>query len=124
MQLVFAERIQKARMPMYNEVIYLLTTQNVINEVGDQIEKQEKTMRFAKLKSIGQSEFYQAQAQGLKPEFKFVLADFFDYEGQEEVIHNNFRYKVLRTFKAEDKNEIEIVCYGGVRLEVVNNGNS
>ena len=109
---------------MYNEVIYLLTTQNVTNEVGDQIEKQEKTMRFAKLKSIGQSEFYQAQAQGLKPELKFVLADYFDYEGQEEVIHKNFRYKVLRTFKAEDKNEIEIVCYGGVRLEVVNDGNS
>lgn len=109
---------------MYNEVIYLLTTQNIINEVGDQIEKQEKTMRFAKLKSIGQTEFYQAQANGLKPELKFVLADVLDYEGQEEVIYNNFRYKVLRTFKPEDKNEIEIVCYGGVRLEVVGNGDS
>lgn len=109
---------------MYNEVIYLLTTQNTTNEVGDQIEVQEKTMRFAKLKSIGQSEFYQAQANGLKPELKFVLADCLDYEGQEEVIYNNFRYKVLRTFKPEDKNEIEIVCYGGVRLEVVEDGNS
>ena len=109
---------------MYNEVIYLLTTQNIINEVGDQIEKQEKKMRFAKLKSIGQTEFYQAQANGLKPELKFVLADYLDYEGQEEVIYNNFRYKVLRTFKPEDKNEIEIVCYGGIRLEVVEDGNS
>jgi len=39
------------------------------------------------------------------------------------LIHNNFRYKVLRTFRTE-KNEIEIVCYGGVRLEVVTDGNS
>ena len=109
---------------MYNEVIYLLTTQNVTNEVGDQIEKQIKTMRFAKLKSIGQSEFYQAQSTGLKPEFKFVLPDALEYEGQEEVIYNNFRYKVLRTFKPEDKNEIEIVCYSGIRLEVVENGDS
>ena len=109
---------------MYDEVIYLLTTQNVTNEVGDQIEQQEKTMRFAKLKSIGQTEFYQAQANGLKPELKFVLADFLEYEGQEEVIYNNFRYKVLRTFKPEDKNEIEIVCYCGVRLEDVEDGNS
>ena len=46
------------------------------------------------------------------------------YEGQEEVIYNNFRYKVLRTFKPEDKNEIEIVCYCGVRLEDVEDGNS
>ena len=107
---------------MYNEVIYLLTTQRTTNDVGDQIETQEKAMRFAKIKSIGQSEFYQAQAQGLKPEIKFVLADYLDYENQEEVIYNNFRYKVLRTFRTG--NEIEIVCYGGIRLEVVNDGDS
>ena len=108
---------------MYNEVIYLLATQSEVNEVGDQIEKQEKAMRFAKIKSIGQSEFYQAQAQGLKPEIKFVLPDYLDYNNQEELIYNNFRYKVLRTFRTE-KNELEIVCYGGVRLEVVPDGDS
>lgn len=107
---------------MYNEIIYLQTIKNVVNEVGDQIEKPERTMRFAKLKSIGQSEFYQAQAQGLKPEIEFVLADYLDYDNQEEVIYNNFRYKVLRTYRTEK--EIEIVCYSGIRLEVVEDGNS
>ena len=110
-------------MPMYNEVIYLLATQSEVNEVGDQIEKQEKAMRFAKIKSIGQSEFYQAQAQGLKPEIKFILPDYLDYNNQEELIYNNFRYKVLRTYRT-DKNELEIVCYGGVRLEVASDGDS
>lgn len=108
---------------MYNEVIYLLSTQHTTNNVGDQIEETIKEMRFARLKSIGQTEFYQAQAQGLKPEIKFVLADYFDYKNQEEVIYNGFRYKVLRTFRTE-QNEIEIVCYGGVRMEVVNDGDS
>lgn len=107
---------------MYNEVIFLTTTKRDTNEVGDSIETLVKTMRFAQLKSIGQSEFYQAQAQGLKPEIKFVLADYLDYDNQEEVIYNNFRYKVLRTFRSG--NELEIVCYGGVRMEVVNNGDS
>lgn len=107
---------------MYNEVIYLLSNEITTNNVGDQIETPKKEMRFAKLKSIGQSEFYQAQANGLKPELKFVLADYLDYDNQEEVIHNNFRYKVLRTYRTG--NEIEIVCYGGIRLEVVENGNS
>lgn len=107
---------------MYNDVIYLTTKKAVKNEVGDLIETEERTMRFAKLKSIGQSEFYQAQAQGLKPELKFVIPDYLDYNNQEEVIHNNFRYKVLRTFRSG--NEIEIVCYGGIRLEVVEDGNS
>lgn len=107
---------------MYNDVIYLTTKKAVKNDVGDMIETEERTMRFAKLKSIGQSEFYQAQAQGLKPELKFVIPDYLDYDNQEEVIHNNFRYKVLRTFRSG--NEMEIVCYGGIRLEVVENGSS
>lgn len=107
---------------MYNDIIYLQRVKRTTNEVGDQIETPERLIRFAKIKSIGQSEFYQAQAQGLKPEIKFVLADYLDYDNQEEVIHNGFRYKVLRTFR--NGNEIEIVCHGGIRLEVVSDGNS
>ena len=109
-------------MPMYNELIYLATKQSTTNEVGDQIETLVKQMRFAKLMSIGQAEFYQAQAQGLKPELKFKLADYLDYENQEIVIYNGFIYKVLRTFRTG--NEIEIVVYGGVRMEVVADGDS
>ena len=108
---------------MFNEVIYLLSTKINTNEVGDSIETIEKSMRFAKVKSIGQSEFYKAQAQGLKPEIKFVLADYLDYDNQEELVYNNFRYKILRTYRT-DRNEIEITCYGGVRLEVLEDGNS
>lgn len=107
---------------MYDDVIYLISTQRTKNKVGDLIEERIQTMRFAKIKSIGQSEFYQAQAQGMKPEIKFVLADYLDYDNQEEVVYNNFVYKVLRTYR--QGNEIEIVCYGGVRLEVVENGDS
>jgi SPP1 family predicted phage head-tail adaptor len=107
---------------MYNDVIFLISTQKTKNKVGDLIEERIKTMRFAKIKSIGQSEFYQAQAQGMKPEIKFVLADYLDYDNQEEVVYNNFVYKVLRTYRSG--NEMEIVCYGGVRMEVVENGDS
>lgn len=107
---------------MYNEVIYLVSKAKKTNEVGDLIEERIFAPRFARLKSIGQAEFYQAQAQGLKPEIKFILSDYLDYENQEEVVHNNFCYKVLRTFRSG--NEIEIVCYGGVKAEVVQNGDS
>lgn len=107
---------------MYNDVIFLISTQKTKNKVGDLIEERIQTMRFAKVKSIGQSEFYQAQAQGMKPEIKFVLADYLDYDNQEEVVYNNFVYKVLRTYRSG--NEMEIVCYGGVRMEVVENGDS
>lgn len=107
---------------MFNEIIYLLSIKSETNDVGDLIETTEKTMRFAKIKSIGQAEFYQAQALGLKPEIKFVLSDYLDYDFQSEVVHNGFRYKILRTYRTG--NEIEIVCYGGIRAEGFNDGNS
>lgn len=107
---------------MFNEVIYLSTKNSQINNVGDRIQTEERVLRLAKIKSIGQSEFYQAQAQGLKPEIKFVLADYLDYNNQEEVIYNGFRYKILRTFRTGS--ELEIVCYGGIRLEVAENAST
>ena len=118
----YARNMLKAGLKMYNEVIYLMSYKTTKNEVGDLIKTPEKSMRFARIKSIGQSEFYQAQAQGLKPEIKFVLADYFDYDNQEEIVYNNFRYKVLRTYRTG--NELEIVCYGGIRAEVFGNGDS
>lgn len=107
---------------MYNDVIYLLSKKRKINNVGDQVETTEKQMRFAGVKSIGQSEFYQAQSHGLKPEIKFVLADYLDYNNQDEIIYHGFRYKVLRTYRTGK--ELEIVCYAGIRLEVLEDGSS
>nr|WP_296464365.1 phage head closure protein [uncultured Acetatifactor sp.] len=69
---------------------------------------------FAELKSIGQSEFYQAQTAGKKPEIKFKVTDYLDYQGQKYLIHEGVRYTVLRTYRTAS-NELEITCYGGVR---------
>lgn len=71
-------------------------------------------MIFAEIKSIGMKEFYQAQTAGSKPEIKFIITDYMDYQGQEYLIHDNIRYKVLRTYRTGN-NELEITCYGGVR---------
>lgn len=62
----------------------------------------------ATLRSIGQSEFYQAHAVGYKPELKFVLADYLDYNGEDLVKHEGRLYRVLRTFR--NGLELEIVA--------------
>lgn len=69
---------------------------------------------YAEIKSIGQSEFYQAQTSGLKPTQKFIITDYMDYQGQQYLIHEGMRYTVLRTYRTSG-NELEITCYGGVR---------
>lgn len=103
---------------MFDNVIKLVSEVKTTDEYGDtQVTKNEKVV-FAELKSIGQSEFYQAQAVGLKPEIKFVLPDYLEYSNEQIVRFQEFgkdteeEYTVLRTYR--NNNLIELVCKRGV----------
>ena len=61
---------------------------------------------FCKRTSIGQQEFYNSAVVSLKPEFKLVLADYYDYDNQKIVRYEGKLYDVIRTFIA--KNTIEL----------------
>jgi SPP1 family predicted phage head-tail adaptor len=100
---------------MYDKEIYLVHEMECDkeDEYGNPVIDRILQQRFANLKSISQTEFYQAQTNDYKPELKFELADCLDYAGEEKVIYEGFIYKVLRTFVNGRK--IEITCYGGVR---------
>ena len=54
---------------------------------------------YCRLASIGQTEFYQAQATDLRPELKFVLADHQDYEDEYLCIYGGEWYRVIRTYR-------------------------
>lgn len=95
---------------MYNEIIKLRSYTETTNDYGIASRTVTEKTVFAGLKSIGQSEFYQAQADGLKPELKFILADYLDYNGEKEILYNSKVYSVLRTYR--DGNKIEITVYG------------
>jgi SPP1 family predicted phage head-tail adaptor len=99
---------------MYNEVISLVTVEETSNEVGDLVKTRTEKDVFVELKSIGQTEFYQAKALGLKPEIKFILADYYDYNDEKLIIYNGKDYTVLRTYR--NNNELEIVCQGDVNV--------
>lgn len=106
---------------MYEQVIYLVSESRQVNEYGDMdIQRTERSV-FAELKSIGQSEFYQAQALGLKPELKFVLPDYLEYQNEKIVLFQEFNaeekeeFSVLRTYR--NGNLLELVCKRGVDNE-------
>lgn len=92
------------------------------DEYGDL--KVEETRRevYATCKSITQSEFYQAQTAGLKPSFKFILATSRDYQDEEYLVYNSVYYKILRTYTNE-RDEMELTVYGGVRDAHAENSN-
>jgi SPP1 family predicted phage head-tail adaptor len=102
---------------MYDSIIKLVAQTTSVNEYGDSVVTETARSIFAEVKSIGQSEFYQAQAVGMKPEIKFVIADFADYEGEEILRYAPFggteeTYKIIRTYRT--KMALEIVCKRGI----------
>ena len=92
-----------------NEILTLISVVNGVDEYGDPTTMETPREVFCRLASIGQKEFYQAQAVGLQPELKFVLADYLDYSGETLVEYDGQRYRVLRTYR--DGLELELVVY-------------
>ena len=53
------------------------------------------------MKSVGQTEVYQANAAGLNPELKIFLAHDFEYEGERLCEIGGQRFDILRTYVTE-----------------------
>lgn len=69
---------------------------------------------FCELASIGMTEFYQANAQDIHPEARFILADYLDYSGETLLDYTDFtgktvRYRILRTYRTGLKLELVVV---------------
>ena len=102
---------------MRDELIYFLDFVHgeELDELGDKKEIPKKSEDvFAEILSISQTEFYQAQTSDKKPEIKFKITDYLDYQGQKYLVYDDIRYKIMRTYRTKN-NELEITCYGGVR---------
>lgn len=80
---------------MFNQIITLINTipNGDVDEYGDPVDKEEKRDLFCAILSIGQSEFYQAQTVGVKPQLKAVISDYLDYHDEEEAVVDGIRYK-------------------------------
>lgn len=89
--------------------IYLITKTykpSTLSDQGTVEEVQRKVL--ASLSSVRQSEFYQAQVAGLKPEIVFEIRSF-EYKGEDIILYNNKRYKLIRTYNKQD-GTTELVC--------------
>lgn len=79
-----------------------------MNEVLTLIKGETSRTVLCSLRSIGQSEFYEASARDFYPEMKFVLADYLDYDNEQLVEYNGQRYSVLRTYRAGQELELTV----------------
>lgn len=93
---------------MYNQIISLVAYEETVDAYGRTIRTETLRERFAAVRSVGQQEFYQAAASGLKPTIKFVLADYYDYDNEKELEYEGIRYNVLRTYRTGNALEITV----------------
>lgn len=63
---------------------------------------------FCEVRSVSRSEVYQGMAVGVTPTVIFVLSIDEDYQNEKELIYHGERYRVIRTYIADDG--IELTC--------------
>ena len=93
---------------MTDYITLIKQTTGSVDDAGDRVLTETPKDVFCRTASVGQKEFYQAHALGLQPEIKFILTDYYDYDGETIVQHEGIRYRVLRTYR--NGNELEITC--------------
>lgn len=89
----------------FKDVGYLCKEKKTLDKHNRPKISYEDKMIYCNVKSIGLTEFYQAQSVGLKPELK-IEARLIDLDGATHFKYNNKLYKILRTNKKEDYIEL------------------
>jgi hypothetical protein len=91
----------------------LISTDITYDDIGNPVETPNNIDIFCDVKSIGRTEFYNAAANGLKPEYIFVVHPY-EYNGETYVEFSEDekpkqRYKVMKTYKV-NMEELELTC--------------
>ena len=84
---------------MQNDVIKLIGKTVTTDEYGYRVVTRTPREVFAEVRSVGMREKYEALQAGLNPELTFVLADYVDYDDEDEVVYLDDTYRVLRTYR-------------------------
>lgn len=92
---------------MFRDVLTLIGEAPKAHGVTDKPKETERTV-FCTVRSVGMNEAYQALANGLQPQFVFVLSDFDDYDGEKICEYKGTRYRVVRTYRRNQAIELTV----------------
>ena len=102
---------------MQDWTIKLITNQYVIDEVGNQrLQQSYLEVPIIEIQDVYQSEFYNAQQQGLKPTLRVLISNL-NYNDEEELIYMDKLYSIIRVDR-EDNETIALVCEKRTGLKV------
>ena len=81
-------------------IVWLIKENPEAHGVGEDTDEIRRKA-YCTLRSIGQTEAYQAMGIGLNPELKVILAHDFEYQGEDLCEISNVRYKIIRAYVTE-----------------------
>ena len=84
---------------MQNDVISLVAKTYTIDAYGDTVATRTTRDVFAEIRSIGMKEKYEALQAGLNPEYTFVLADYYEYDDEDEIQYGGTTYRNGQTIE-------------------------
>lgn len=96
-----------------DQEIFLISFYTTTDEIGQQVKNKMKRSVFAKIKSIGQKEFFEANVNNMKASIKIEMHSF-EYNDETMCIVGDKIYGIYRTYKTADKIELYLEDKGGV----------
>lgn len=94
---------------MQDWTIKLITQQYTIDEIGNQILQESYVeVPIIEIQDVYQSEFYNAQQQGLKPTLRVLISNL-NYSDQEELLYMGKHYVIIRVDRQDNEN-IALIC--------------
>jgi len=93
---------------MFDNVATFLKSEIQQNAIGQEIEMFNERTVFVKPRSVYSNDFYQAAQLGLKPSLVLILSNYMDYEGERLVDFEGVRYNVIRVYRKEESDSLEI----------------
>ena len=88
---------------LFAQTCNLITQVFTVNSVGDSIATETSRMVFCEFQSIGLKRKIDALATGLNVEFKLILKDLAEYDGESIVEYGGTRYNVKNVFIRDDQ---------------------
>lgn len=85
---------------IWRDIGYLMTKTNTLDEFHRPKPSYAETMVYCNKKSVGRTEFYQATAQGLKPE---LVVEVKQYNGEDHFKLNDKVYRIIRSYTRNEE---------------------
>ncbi len=92
---------------IFRDVLTLISENPAAHGVFETVTETSRQV-YCSVRTVGMTEAYTAMSHGLHPEFVFTLSDWSDYEGEKLCEYHGVRYRIIRTYRANQGIELTV----------------